>query len=92
MRMARVNVYLPDELACRAREAKLNISALTQQAVEAELRKNAWNEWLDKLEDRAPWPAITHERIVQVMKEVHDEMWGEDDDPAVYRRIDGLEP
>jgi post-segregation antitoxin (ccd killing protein) len=86
MRMARLNVYLPDELACKAREAKLNISALTQAAVEGALQKNAWSEWLAEVRKHGP-TGITHEEIMKVMDEVHDEMWGEDDKPENYRRL-----
>ncbi len=32
MRMARVNVYVPDELAEKAKVAGLNVSSLTQEA------------------------------------------------------------
>ena len=39
MRMARVNVYLPDELASGARDAGLNVSALTQEAVRQALER-----------------------------------------------------
>ena len=34
MRMARVNVYLPDDLAAKARAADLNVSRLTQAAIQ----------------------------------------------------------
>ena len=33
--MARVNIYLPDDLARRAREADLNVSGIAQEALEA---------------------------------------------------------
>jgi hypothetical protein len=39
VRMARANVYLPDELHARARAAGLNVSELTQQAIELELQR-----------------------------------------------------
>ena len=47
--MARVNVYLPDELAERASLAKLNISALTQAAIAAELQRQSTDAWLASL-------------------------------------------
>jgi post-segregation antitoxin (ccd killing protein) len=37
MRMARVNVYLPDELHQRAKRARLSVSELCQRAVQEEL-------------------------------------------------------
>lgn len=49
MRMARVNVYLPDELAKQARAADLNVSGLTQDAIRRALDARAVNEWLDDL-------------------------------------------
>lgn len=41
MRMARVNITIPDELYRRARSAGLNVSQLAQQAVAAELTRLA---------------------------------------------------
>ena len=44
--MARLNVYVPDELAARARATGLNVSALTQAAITAELERHALDAWL----------------------------------------------
>jgi post-segregation antitoxin (ccd killing protein) len=41
MRMARVNITIPDDLYARARSAGLNISQLAQRAVGAELERLA---------------------------------------------------
>jgi len=49
MRMARVNVYLPDELAREARAAGLNLSGLTQDAVHRALGARRTDAWLDGL-------------------------------------------
>jgi post-segregation antitoxin (ccd killing protein) len=49
MRMARVNVYLPDELAREARAADLNLSGLTQDAVRRALSARRTDAWLDGL-------------------------------------------
>lgn len=49
MRMARVNVYLPDELAREARESGLNLSGLTQAAVRDALMARRTDAWLDGL-------------------------------------------
>ena len=51
--MARLNVYVPDELAERARGAGLNVSALTQQAVGAALAAKQTDEWLDSLKPKS---------------------------------------
>ena len=47
--MARVNVYVPDELAEQARSRGLNVSALTQAAIAAELKRTSVPAWLDSL-------------------------------------------
>jgi post-segregation antitoxin (ccd killing protein) len=47
--MARVNVYLPDDLARAAREVGLNVSAMTQQAISDALARRATDAWLDGL-------------------------------------------
>ncbi|MGH3097913.1 MAG: type II toxin-antitoxin system CcdA family antitoxin, partial [Streptosporangiales bacterium] len=39
--MARLNVWVPDELASEARSAGLNVSAVTQAALAAELSSHA---------------------------------------------------
>jgi len=41
MRMARVNITIPDELYARAKQAGLNVSQLAQRAVAAELTRMA---------------------------------------------------
>ncbi|MDE3206296.1 MAG: type II toxin-antitoxin system CcdA family antitoxin [Acidobacteriota bacterium] len=41
MRMARVNITMPDELHAEARRAGMNISRVAQQAVAAELTRLA---------------------------------------------------
>jgi post-segregation antitoxin (ccd killing protein) len=52
--MARVNVYLPDDLAARARAAGLNVSGLTREAVEAALAARRVDAWLEGLGDASP--------------------------------------
>jgi hypothetical protein len=49
MRMARVNVYLPDDLAELARSAELNVSGLTQEAVRQALAARRTDVWLGQL-------------------------------------------
>jgi post-segregation antitoxin (ccd killing protein) len=41
MRMARVNITMPDDLYTQAREARLNVSQLAQRAVAGELGRLA---------------------------------------------------
>lgn len=47
MRMARVNVYLPDDLAQQVRDADLNVSAVTQDALRRELELRRTDAWLE---------------------------------------------
>jgi post-segregation antitoxin (ccd killing protein) len=47
--MARLNVYVPDDLAARSREAGLNVSALTQQALVSALASGQTDGWLSSL-------------------------------------------
>ena len=49
MCMARLNVYVPDDLAARGRAAGLNVSALTQRAIEAALAAQQTDAWLATL-------------------------------------------
>jgi Post-segregation antitoxin CcdA len=47
--MARVNVYLPDDLAREARDADINVSRLTQEAVTGALAAHRTDQWLDQV-------------------------------------------
>lgn len=71
--MARVNIYLPDDLAKRAREAGLNVSGIAQEALERELRIRATDQWLDSLRDRPRGPDLPREELEQIMDEVREE-------------------
>jgi len=70
--MTRLNVYLPDELAERARAAGLNISALTRSAVEAELAGLDMNAWLERVAGLPPTSA-SHELAMDAIDEARDE-------------------
>ena len=64
--MARVIVYLPDDLAEQTRAADLNVSGLTQDAVRRALDARAVNEWLDDLASLPPVgidPAAVREAV-----------------------------
>jgi post-segregation antitoxin (ccd killing protein) len=77
MRMARINIYLPDELAGEAKRAGMNISALTQEAVRAALGSTRIDGWLDELESLRP-TGIAHEDVVAAVDEARDELEGLD--------------
>jgi post-segregation antitoxin (ccd killing protein) len=69
--MARLNVYVPDELAERARARGLNVSALTQAAISAELENSATEAWLDGLETRTT--SARHDDVLKAIDAARDE-------------------
>lgn len=72
--MARLNVYVPDELADRARETGLNVSALTQAAITAELERHATDAWLANLPTRQR--AVSHETALDALDAARAELGG----------------
>jgi post-segregation antitoxin (ccd killing protein) len=72
MRMARVNVYLPDELARAARAADLNISKVAQEALSNNLAQRETDSWLDHLED-LPRANISHGQVIAAIDEARAE-------------------
>jgi post-segregation antitoxin (ccd killing protein) len=73
MRMARVNVYLPDELAERARAAGLNVSGVAQEALRHALAGEDTDHWLDHLE-RLPSVDVAHEDVLRALDEAREEL------------------
>lgn len=69
--MARLNVYVPDDLAERARARGLNVSALTQAAITAELENSATSIWLDRLE--AISTGARHDDVLDAIDAARDE-------------------
>lgn len=81
--MARLNVYVPDELAARARAAGLNVSKLTQDAIEQELQRSAMQVWMERVRANPPMPEISREDAQRIMDEVRAELgtrWEESGD------------
>ena len=70
--MARLNVYVPDDLAKAARAAGLNVSALTQAAIDRALAAKATNDWLASL-PRVQTGA-THEQVITALDEAREEL------------------
>jgi post-segregation antitoxin (ccd killing protein) len=66
MRIARINVYLPDDLARQARAAGVSVSNITQAALRRELSARLTAEWLSRL-DRLPAVRVTHEQILAAL-------------------------
>jgi post-segregation antitoxin (ccd killing protein) len=73
MRMARLNVYLPDELAREARTAELNVSRLTQQALSSALARGETDRWLDRL-DRLPAANVAHASVIAAIDQARAEL------------------
>ncbi|MGH8937419.1 MAG: type II toxin-antitoxin system CcdA family antitoxin [Acidimicrobiia bacterium] len=73
--MARVNVYLPDELAREAKQAALNISGLTQEAVRSALAARRNDRWLDDLQALGPTD-VTHEAVLKALAAAKDDLEG----------------
>lgn len=66
MRMARINVYLPDDLAAAARAAGLNVSGLTQDAVRSALAASDTDDWFDAMARLRPLdidPALVRDAV-----------------------------
>lgn len=70
--MARLNIYLPDELAGAAKEADLNLSAVAQEAVRRSLAARSTDAWLATLRP-APPHRVTHDRVLEALDAVRDE-------------------
>ena len=77
MRMARVNVYLPDDLADQAKDAGLNVSSLTQEAVRSALSASATDEWLTLVGALSP-TGVGHDAVMTALAEAKDELEGID--------------
>jgi post-segregation antitoxin (ccd killing protein) len=62
---------VPDDLAEHARARGLNISALTQAAISAELENSATDIWLDGLEARSA--SARHDDVLAAIDAARDE-------------------
>jgi post-segregation antitoxin (ccd killing protein) len=75
MCMARVNVYLPDELASAVKAADLNVSKLTQEALRSALAATRVDGWLDKVDSMRPL-GIDQEFVTSAVAAAKDELEG----------------
>ena len=73
MRMARVNVYLPDDLAAEAKAAGLKVSNLTQEALRSALAADRLDHWLDAVVAARP-VGVSHEAVVEAIAGAKDEL------------------
>jgi post-segregation antitoxin (ccd killing protein) len=73
MRMSRVNVYLPDDLAEEAKKAGLNISSLTQEAIRSSLAALTLERWQQQV-SKLPSPGVSHAKVIDAVKSAKDEL------------------
>lgn len=71
--MARLNVYLPDDLAAQAKEAGLNLSAVTQEAVRQTLAVRSTDSWVSSMLQAVSVEAVTHDRALEAIDEARAE-------------------
>jgi post-segregation antitoxin (ccd killing protein) len=71
--MARVNIYLPDDLAADAKEAGLNVSQVAQDALRRELERQQSASWVGRVRELPP-TGVTHEQVIAALHAVRDEM------------------
>jgi post-segregation antitoxin (ccd killing protein) len=76
MRMSRVNVYLPDDLADEARRAGLNISGLTQDAIRSSLAMRDLARWQQRVAELDS-PGVSHSKVIDAVKSAKDEFEGD---------------
>lgn len=75
MRMARINVYLPNDLASQAKAAGLNVSSLTQEALRSALAASRTDDWLDTLATVSS-TGIDHTAVATAVAAAKDEIEG----------------
>ncbi|MGL5818970.1 MAG: type II toxin-antitoxin system CcdA family antitoxin [Phycicoccus sp.] len=73
--MARLNIYLPDELAAQARQAGLNVSALSQEAVRRSVAALSTDTWLAATAKALPASShrVSHDHAVEALDAIRDE-------------------
>lgn len=72
MRMTRLSVDIPDELAERAKSAGLNVSALAQAAIADELQRRDTDAWLTSLSE--PRNTVSHQAVLDALLAARDEL------------------
>ena len=71
--MARVNVYLPDDLADSAKAAGLNVSGITQEALRRALAAESTDDWLDEVDFLQP-VEISHLDVIGAIEQARDDL------------------
>lgn len=75
MRMARVNVYLPDSLADEVKAAGLNVSKVTQDALNAAVGAGRTAAWLDSVAALGS-TRVSHDDVLQAIREAKSDFAG----------------
>jgi post-segregation antitoxin (ccd killing protein) len=75
MRMARVNVYIPDDLADQAKDAGLNVSSLTQDALRSALSASQTEDWLSRVGALSSTGA-GHDAVMSALSGAKDDLEG----------------
>lgn len=75
MRMSRVNAYLPDDLAARAKEAGLNVLRLTQDAIRASLAALDLQAWQRRVAALTR-TQVDHSAVMDAVRWAKDELEG----------------
>ena len=75
VRMARVNVYLPDDLADEVRAADINVSAVSQAALREVLAARQVDSWLDDV-GRLPAAGVSPGDVVAAVSAAKDDLEG----------------
>lgn len=75
MRMPRVNIYLPDDLADEAKRAGLNISKLTQGAIRSALAENSLHAWQSRVA-KLTSPGVDHDSVLAAVHAAKEELEG----------------
>jgi post-segregation antitoxin (ccd killing protein) len=71
--MARLNVYLPDDLAAEARRAGVNLSAVTQDAVRRTLAALTTDAWLATVVGPSRGEPVPHDRALGALDAARDD-------------------
>lgn len=71
--VARLNVYLPDDLAAEAKRAGLNVSAVAQEAVRRSLAARSTDHWLVTLEKATGSAQVSHEHAMKALDAAQNE-------------------
>jgi post-segregation antitoxin (ccd killing protein) len=71
--MAKMTVYLPDDLAGAARAERLNVSAITQEAIRQHLDLRSVRDWLTSLPARPSGRPVSHDDVIAAVHQAREE-------------------